>query len=426
MNCSVSYPNQQVSRGGFSSSVIDSSVRDTSIQVNLQRRPLVLFMVNRLEFFLSHRLPLALEAKSRGWGVAVASPESPNASVLGGHNISFVPIRFDRESRKIYNEIRNLASVWKCIRSVRPDVVHAVTIKPVLYGGVVCRLLRRVSMVACVSGLGYVFTESDFKRRVLRFLVERAYRHALQGSRKTVIFQNEDDVNLFVASKLVSQGKVRLVRGSGVDGEHFSFAPEPCGRPVVLFASRLLRDKGILEFIAAAEKLKARDCQARFVVAGEIDSANPSSITAAEVEKLSRSGIVEWLGHVTDMRSLLRWATIVCLPSYREGLPKVLIEAAATGRAIITTDVPGCRDVVRHELNGILVPPRSIDPLCCAIEWLLANPTPRREMGGAGRRLFEDTFALPNIVKDTFAIYAEILGPAYEVTSRSAAAGSAA
>jgi len=191
---------------------------------------------------------------------------------------------------------------------------------------------------------------------------------------------------------------------------------------VVLFAARLLRDKGILEFIAAAERLKERNCCARFVVAGEIDPANPSSITAGEAEKLSRSGIVEWLGHVTDMRSLLRQSTIVCLPSYREGLPKVLIEAAATGRAIITTDVPGCRDVVRDELNGILVPPRSVGPLCSAIERLLANSTLRLEMGLAGRTLFERAFSLPSIVKDTFAIYAEMLASEYEVANRSVAA----
>lgn len=389
------------------------------------RRPLLLFICNRLEFFLSHRLPLALEANERGWRAVVSTPESEQASLLAQHNIGFIPIRFDRGGWNIRTEIRNFVSVWECIRRIRPDLVHVVTIKPVLYAGLACRALRAIPMVASVSGAGYVFTGAGVTRKALRAMAEFLYRRALAGAGKLAIFQNEDDLRLFVDRNLVDGIKSRVVRGSGVDGEQFRFTPETASKaPIVLFASRLLRDKGLFEFIEAARLLKSTGCEARFIIAGETDPANPSCVTSAEIQKFCQFGCVEWVGQVPDIRPLLCQSSIICLPSYREGLPKILIEAAAIGRAIVTTNVPGCREIVIDGVNGLLVPPRTVVPLASAIQNLLEEPFRRRQMARAGRDLFEKNFTLDRVISQTFDIYTELLrlGPGAEISDRRAAA----
>lgn len=387
------------------------------------RSPRLLFICNRLEFFLSHRLPLALEANARGWQTVVSAPHSEEAFLLRQHNIRFVPIRFDRGGWGIGTEIQNFVNVWKCMRGVRPDLVHVVTIKPVLYGGIACRTLRGAPMVASVSGAGYVFTGAGVKRKALRTVAEFLYRRALSGAGKLAVFQNEDDLRLFVERNLVDSAKCRIVRGSGVDAELFRFAPEPINTiPIVLFASRLLRDKGLFEFIQAAELLKSTGCKARFIIAGETDPANPSAVTPAEIQTFCQSGCVEWVGQVRDIRPLLRQSSIVCLPSYREGLPKILIEAAAIGRAIVTTNVPGCREIVIDGVNGLLVPPRTVAPLASAIQSLLEQPDRRHQMARAGRDLFEKDFTLDRVISQTFEVYTELLGPGADIADRRAAA----
>jgi glycosyltransferase involved in cell wall biosynthesis len=247
------------------------------------------------------------------------------------------------------------------------------------------------------------------------------FRVAFRHQRARTIFQNPDDRRCFVDAGLLRPDQTALIRGSGVDCATFHPAAEPDGEPVVLLASRLLWDKGIAEFVEAARRLRERGGSARFVLAGRPDPGNPTAVPVAQLEAWVRAGILEWWGHRRDMPDVLRRATIVVLPSfYPEGVPKVLLEAAASGRAIITTDTPGCREIVRHRVNGLLVPPRDATAVTRAIEELLGDSGLRRELGQAGRRIAVTEFAEELIVHQTLDVYRTLLGGRRPAVARGA------
>jgi len=240
--------------------------------------------------------------------------------------------------------------------------------------------------------------------------VRSAYRLALSDKRTRVIFQNPDDIREFVEAGVVAPGQVCLIGGSGVDLELFFPCPEPPGVPQVVLPARMLRDKGVIEFAEAARVLRSQGIAARFLLAGMRDEENPASLETRELRRLERETGVEWLGHVADMPALYRSASVVCLPSYREGLPKVLIEACAAGRPIVTTDVPGCRQVVTEGVNGLLSRPRDVASLAAALGALLRDPDMRSRLGAAGRRRAETEFDVRLIVRATLELYRELLG----------------
>jgi glycosyltransferase involved in cell wall biosynthesis len=285
-----------------------------------------------------------------------------------------------------------------------------VTIKPVLLGGLVARLAGVPAVVVAVSGLGFVFVAKGVKAIARRWLVGGLYRLVLGHQNLKVIFQNSDDRASLVKLAYIPNSKVELIRGSGVDLIQYSHTPLPPGLPVVLLAARLLADKGVREFVQAARLLKQRGSSARFCLVGTVDPANPTSLTDAELSQWANEGVVELWGHRSDMPQVLAAAQVVALPSYYgEGLPKVLIEAAACGRAVVTTDHPGCRDAIDPGVSGVLVPVRDVAALANTLERLINDPVRCLTMGNAGRALAERAFDVQQVVSAHLCIYQELI-----------------
>jgi glycosyltransferase involved in cell wall biosynthesis len=369
-----------------------------------------MFVVNVDWFFLSHRLPIALEALRQGYQVHIATGLTDKLGELERHGLVVHPLALDRSSAGLGNAWRTMVQLWQIFRAVRPDVVHLVTIKPVLLGGLVARLAGVPAVVAAVSGLGFVFLARGTKATLRRWLAGALYSVALGHRNLKVIFQNADDLRSLAKVAYVPAAKVAIVRGSGVDLARYAYVPLPGGVPVVLLAARLLADKGVLEFVQAARLLKLRGCSARFVLVGTVDPDNPTSFTDAEVAAWGNDGVMELWGHRADMPQVLAAALLVVLPSYREGLPKVLIEAAACGRAVVTTDVPGCRDAIDPGITGVLVPVRNVAALADAMETLINDPVRCAVMGGAGRALAEQAFDVRQVVAAHLQIYQNLMG----------------
>lgn len=371
----------------------------------------LLFVVNVDWFFVSHRLPIALEAMRQGYEVHIAAGLTDQRARLESLGLVVHPLALDRSSTGLMAQWRLMLQMRELFRRVRPDVVHLVTIKPVLLGGLVARLCRVPGVVAAISGLGFVFVDRGMKAALRRGVVAGLYRLALGHPNLTAIFQNQDDCATLTRLARLPTRKATLIRGSGVDLALYAHTPPPTGAPVVMLAARLLADKGVREFVAAARQVKQQLAEAvpvRFVLVGTTDPSNPASLTQDEVTRWVHEGVVEWWGHRTDMPQTLSQANMVVLPSYREGLPKVLIEAAATGRPVVTTDVPGCRDAIDPGVTGVLVPARSADALANAIADLLRHPTKSLAMGMAGRTLAENAFDLKQVVARHLDIYRQL------------------
>lgn len=370
----------------------------------------LLFIVNVDWFFVSHRLPIALKAIEDGYEVHILCSVTSKSEHLESQGIIVHPFPFARKSQNVFSELTSIFSLYRQVKSIKPDLVHLVTIKPVLYGGIVARLAKVPGVVSAISGLGFLFVKrkggiSWLLRRIILFL----YRLAMGHPNQCVIFQNSTDMTVLVDEGGVSIGKVKMIRGSGVDFQHYSAQAEVKGCPIIIMAARLLKDKGVFEFVDTARIIKEQGLQARFQLIGEPDAGNPKSVTAEQVQYWRIEGVVECLGFRTDIADLFSQAHIVILPSYYgEGLPKVLIEAAACGRAIITTDMPGCRDAIEPDVTGILVPPRDAEALAEAVGLLISNPNLRQQMGIAGRELAEREFSIDKVVAAHIDIYHEL------------------
>jgi glycosyltransferase involved in cell wall biosynthesis len=373
----------------------------------MTERRRVLIVVNDAAFFLSHRLALALGARDAGFDVHVATPRDAASPQIVAHGLSFHPIPLSRRGTSPVAELSTLAALVKLYRSVEPDLVHHVTAKAILWGGLAARIARVPAVVHAVSGLGYIFIAESRKARAMRAALRIAYRTATAHPNCAVIFQNEDDRNAF--ADVIRTSRIVFIQGSGVDLERFRVAPLPTdGIPIVVLPSRMLWDKGVGEFVDAARSLLRRGVAARFVLAGGLDPANPAAIAPERLTEWTREGVVEWWGHREDMPEVLALATLVCLPSYREGMPKALLEACALGRPIVTTDVPGCRDVLGGGTFGVLVPARNSEALAGAIAQLLSEPARLERMAGEAA-LRGSEFSVDAVVDRTIALYRELL-----------------
>ncbi|MBO9480329.1 glycosyltransferase [Salinisphaera sp. G21_0] len=370
----------------------------------------ILFIVNAPEFFLSHRLPLALAAREAGYCVQIATGPGPACEQIRELGFVHHQLPLSRSGTNPWLELSCLWALWHLIRRIEPNLLHLVTIKPVLYGGLMARLAGVPAVLVAISGLGSVFVARGGVVAGLRRGVQMLYRFALQHPNLKAIFQNPDDKALLTGFGVVREDQAVLIRGSGVDLADYPVKPEPAGIPVVTLAARLLKEKGVLEFVEAARLLKDRGVASHFCLVGTPDPGNPSSVSDKEIEHWRASGLIEPLGYRTDIADVFANANLVVLPSYYgEGLPKVLIEAAATGRAVITTDQPGCRDAIEPNVTGLLVPPRDALALADAIEDLLANSELRQSMGNAGRKLAERDYGIEKVVKAHLQIYQELL-----------------
>lgn len=370
----------------------------------------LLFLVNDAGFFLSHRLPLALAARAAGMDVHIATPADAASKRISAHNFSFHPVPMSRSGMNPLREARTFGVIVKLLRSLRPDVLHTVAIKPVLYGGLAARLVRQPAVVSAIPGLGSAFTKQGLLASVARMIVGVMYAQALRHQRAKVIFQNPEDLRRFVDANIVTSLDSVLIRGSGVDLLRFRPSSLPTGVPIVLLASRMIRAKGVEEFVAAAEQLRKSGVVARFVVVGEPDEGNPWRITRDALAAWHRAGVIEWWGRHDDMPQVLSQSYLFCLPSYYgEGLPKALLEAAACGRPLVATDIPGCREVVRPGENGFLVSVRDVDALAEAIRALLEDRSRAAAMGQCSRQIAEAEFGIERVVNQTLSLYQELL-----------------
>ena len=352
-----------------------------------RKRKLLLFITED-HYVVSHRLPLAVAAQANGYDVTIVARERNCGDVIRRAGLRLIPFENARSSLNLFSDLRMVARLIALYRREQPDIAHHVAMKPILYGSLAAKTVRRARVVNAVAGMGWLFTSQQGHARWLKPIVERALKR-LAASGLTIV-QNPDDHAMLVELGL-DPSRIRLIPGAGVDLDLFRPTAAPGGPPTVVMATRLLWDKGVAEFVAAARILRARRVDARFVLAGDPDPLNPASVSAEDVRAWTREGVIEYAGFVADMPGLLSRSHVVCLPSYREGLPKSLIEAAAAGRAIVATDVPGCREAVRDGYNGFLVPPRSTDELATALERLIVDPVLRDEMGRHGRLLAEQS-----------------------------------
>jgi len=375
-------------------------------------RPRLLFLVTEDWYFWSHRLDLARAARDAGFQVSIATRITDHGERIRREGFRLLPVCWARRSRNPLRELGALLQILWLYYRVRPHIVHHVALKPILYGSLAAWLTGLPVVVNAFAGLGYAFTDGDRRRPLLRSVIAAALRAAMRPGRSVALFQHTEDRDQLVQEGIVAAGRTRVIAGSGIDTTAFAPRPVPAGTPIVLLASRMLWVKGIGDFVAAARRLRASGVPARFVLVGRSDVANPAAIPEAQLLSWANDG-VEWWEHRDDMPAVLGAASIVVLPTYyREGLPKVLLEAAACARPVIATDVPGCRDIVRHGVNGCLVPGRDVPALADAIAALVRDPALRETLGQRGREMVLKEFSLDVIVGQTLAFYRELLdGP---------------
>ncbi len=371
----------------------------------MSRRSLLL-LVTEDWYFWSHRRELALAARAAGFDVTLGARFTAHQTRIEALGIHCVPISFVRAMGNPWRELTLLWQIARLIGKRRPTVVHCVALKPILLATLAAAVNPRVSFIYAVTGLGHLFIEESPHNRRLRRVVEPWLRWLFAHKNGHVVVQNDDDRALLTANGLTTASATHLIRGAGVDVAFFTAAPLPRDElPLVVLVARMLRDKGIVEFIEAARLLRARDCRVRMVLVGGVDEANPAALTTDALNRLCAEAQVEWWGHRDDMKSVYHAATLVCLPSYREGLPKALLEAAACGRPLLATDVAGCREICIDGQTGRLVKPRDVQSLAAGIAELAHDHARCAEMGARARQLCEAAFSSTAINAQTVALY---------------------
>ena len=376
---------------------------------SISARPRILFVDNDVNSFYAYRIDLALAARDAGFEVHVAAPPGKAAEILRSEGLKYHPIPMTRSGLAPWKEFSTISTLFRLYRRTKPDLVHHLRLKPVLYGGLAAYGARVPAVVGLLTGLGYVFIAESRRALVMRKLVVLSCKVAFRHSNQRIVFQNPDDQGVFIQNKILPAAQTVLIKGSGVDVHTYVPTPEPEGVPVVVLASRMLRDKGVVEFVEAARELRESGVSARFVLVGDTDPGNPTAVSAEQLQAWADEGVIEWWGHQSDMRKVLSQSNIVCLPSLREGVPKVLIEAAACGRAIVTTDAPGCREIVREGENGLLVPVRNSKALADALRLLIESAPLRALMAAKGREIAVEEFSVERVVNETLGVYRELL-----------------
>lgn len=372
----------------------------------------VILFANTDWYLYNFRRSLALAVQAAGHDVLLVSPPGEYGARFRELGLRWTPLpAMDRRSLNPWREVRALAELIALFKRERPALVHNFTIKCAVYGSIAAMLTGVPARINAVAGLGYVFASNDRRARLLRPLVRMLMRLALRGRRSRLILQNPDDARMFERHRLIEDARVRVIAGSGVDCARF--VPRPASRndpPCVLLAARLLWEKGLAEYVQASRNLRAQGRRVRFLLAGTSDPGNPAAVPETVVRGWADEGAVEWIGHVDDMPALFASIDIFVLPSYyREGLPKSLIEAAACATPLVTTDMPGCRDVVADGVDGLIVPPRNAEALCAAIARLLDAPEWARQLGLAARAKALAQFDERIVIRRTLETYGEVL-----------------
>jgi glycosyltransferase involved in cell wall biosynthesis len=374
------------------------------------QKPKLLMLLTEDWFFCSHFLERAVAARDAGYDVTVLANDNGKSAPIRAAGLGFIAIPLRRRGLNPLLEIKTLRVILAAYRKLRPALAHHVGLKPVLYGSLAARIAGLRAVVNAPIGMGFVFTSRSAKSQLLRPLVRLALRLFLNPSGSKVVFENGDDLKSLVDDGSVRAQDAVLIQGSGIDVAAYPPAAEADGPPVVSLVSRMLWDKGVGEFVEAARKLRSENVPARFWLVGAADPQNPAAISERQLGEWRDEGIVEWLGHRDDIPAILSQSQIACLPSYREGLPRSLLEAMAAGLPIVSTDVPGCREAVQPGENGLLVPARDSAALAAALRALIDDAALRKRFGAAGRARAEREFASPIVIAQTLAVYAELRG----------------
>lgn len=371
----------------------------------------ILLFANTEWYLFNFRRTLALALQDAGHEVLLLSPPGPYGEKLQALGLRWLPVPMARRSLNPFREMALLFWLRQFLLQEGVDLVHGFTIKGAVYGSLAARLAGVPARISGIDGLGYVFASNDLKAQLLRPLVRAMLRVALNGKNSRLVLLNRDDVAMFQQAKLVDSALVRLIPGAGVDCKRFSVGGQRVfGQPLrVLMAARLLWDKGLMEYVTSARMLKSEGRQIEFLLAGTPDPGNPKSVSEETVQRWVGEGLISWLGHVSDMPALLETVHVVALPSYREGLPTTLTEAAACSLPLITTNVPGCRDVVTHEVDGLLIPVRDAEALAQAIARLDDDPVLAARLGAAACAKTLALFEEQIVIKSTMAVYAELI-----------------
>jgi glycosyltransferase involved in cell wall biosynthesis len=374
----------------------------------LRQKPVLVYLVTQDWYFMSHRVPMARAAQHAGYDVHIITHVDQDRAAIEALGFRLHPVEWRRGSVNPLAFFSNIHAVRRLYRAIAPDIVHHVALQPTVVGSLAANGLPCVRLNA-VTGFGFVFTSATAKARLARPVLRALLRRVLGHPRAAVLVQNPDD-HAAVKSLGIADDRISTIPGSGVDTGRLTQLPEPPEPVTMAFVGRLLDDKGVRTLVAAHEILARRGRQVRLLIAGEPDPANPVSIPPEEIMDWSRRHGIEVLGHVTDISEVWKAAHIAVLPSRREGLPKSLLEAAACGRPIVATDVPGCREIAREGVNALLVPPDDAQALAGAIARLADDKDLRRKFGEAGRRLAENEYSAERVGADIVALYDRLLG----------------
>lgn len=369
----------------------------------------LLLLVNVDSFFISHRIEIGLAAIKKGYEVHVGCLLTKNnKNFLKKKGFLVHNVNFHRSSLNVFSFFKNLLEIYFLFKRIKPNIVHLISVKPAILGGIVCRILKVPSVVFSITGLGSLYLSESFLFKFCKLAINQMYKLVFMHDNVKIIFQNKSDLGYFKKKINLDIKKTILIKGSGVSLKKYFPTQIPSGRPVVLMASRFLKDKGIFEFVNSAKILKEKKINAEFVLVGLEDPHNPSHISSFTIENWVKKKLISNWGYQKNMNKILSKSSVVVLPSYGEGFPKIIMEAAACSRAVITTNVPGCRDAVKPNITGILVPVKNSKALANAIIHLLKNKSKLREMGKKGLVYAKKNFGIQGIVAKNLDIYSEL------------------
>ncbi|MEQ1528083.1 MAG: glycosyltransferase family 4 protein [Methylococcales bacterium] len=380
---------------------------------NTKQRQVLVYVINVDWYFELHWLQRALASLKTGYEVhlVMAFTDNDIHDRLNGYGFICHPWAIDRKSLNPLFNFKGFVDLYGYLKSISPNIIHAITIKPNIYVGLLVYLLNK-PYVLSVTGTGTVFSGQSLTIRMVKPLIRLLYKSLKTGNGlRRIVFENGEDKHYFVDTGLCADQEAAIILGAGVDTDLYKPVPEAIANtPIILFAARLLWDKGLGDLVAAAKLLRAQGLSFLIQVAGIIDKSTINAIDERILEDWHREGWITWLGTEKNMPKLIAQANIVVLPTfYGEGVPRILIEAASCQRAIVTTDMPGCREIVKHDVNGLLVPAQNSNALAGAIAKLIQNPGLRKTMGQRGREMVEKDFSEQHVIKQTLSLYAELL-----------------